>query len=89
MGAVIPAVVAKVFRTTAPSWPGRHDVVVITINYRLGPLGWFRHPAPQHRFLLRTIPATTARWISSQALKWVQTNIASFGGDPDKVTIFW
>ena len=31
--------------TTAGAWRRRHDVVVVTINYRLGPLGWFRHAA--------------------------------------------
>jgi para-nitrobenzyl esterase len=66
---------------------GRHDVVVITINYRLGPLGWFRHPA-----LSTGSPEDDSGNYGTldiiQALKWVQTNIASFGGDPDKVTIF-
>jgi para-nitrobenzyl esterase len=67
----------------------RHDVVVVTINYRLGPFGWFTHPA------LRSVE-TSAEDNSGNygtldqiyALKWVQNNIAAFGGDPGKVTIF-
>ena len=65
----------------------RGEVVVVTINYRLGPYGFLAHPAlsgedPHHSSgnygLLDQIAA----------LKWVQENIAAFGGDPDKVTIF-
>jgi para-nitrobenzyl esterase len=62
------------------------DVVVVTCNYRLGPLGWLAHPA------LRD-PATGfwANWglqDQSAALRWVRANIAAFGGDPGNVTIF-
>lgn len=56
--------------------------VVLSINYRLGPLGYFAHPelpANQANFGLLDMIA---------ALEWVQANIASFGGDPDNVTIF-
>ncbi len=66
-----------------------HDVVVVTVNYRLGSLGWFRHPA-----LLTNVPEGPARsgnWADLDqqlALQWVQKNIATFGGDPGNVTIF-
>lgn len=56
--------------------------VVVSINYRLGPLGYFAHPelpANQANFGLLDMIA---------ALEWVQANIANFGGDPDNVTIF-
>ena len=61
--------------------------VVVTLNYRLGPFGFLAHPAfaaesPQHAAgnygLLDQIAA----------LRWVKRNIARFGGDPSRVTIF-
>jgi para-nitrobenzyl esterase len=67
----------------------RHDVIVVTINYRLGPFGWFAHPALH--------PPGTAPIDASgnygtldaiAALEWVRANIAAFGGDPGNVTIF-
>ena len=61
------------------------NVVVVTINYRLGPLGWFSHPA------LDTGPGAIANFGTLDiiaALGWVQRNIAQFGGDKDNVTIF-
>lgn len=56
-------------------------VVVVTINYRLGPLG-FLH--------LEDVPGSGNAGILDQiaALEWVRDNIAGFGGDPDNVTIF-
>lgn len=67
----------------------RQNVVVVTINYRLGPLGWFRHAA------LRATAADAAEASGNfgtldqiLALQWVQKNIAAFGGDPENVTIF-
>jgi len=63
------------------------DVIVVTINYRLGFLGFLAHPAltaesPNH--------ASGNYGIMDQqfALQWVQRNIIAFGGDPNKVTIF-
>ena len=61
------------------------NVVVVTINYRLGPLGWFSHPA------LDTGPGAIANFGTLDiiaALGWVQRNIAQFGGDKNNVTIF-
>ncbi len=66
-----------------------HDVVVVAINYRLGPFGWFRHAA------LRGGESSAAERSGNfgtldtiRALEWVRENIAAFGGDPDNVTIF-
>lgn len=59
----------------------RRDVVIVSFNYRLGRFGFFAHPAL----------GQGGNWgLMDQiaALKWVQRNIASFGGDPAKVTIF-
>jgi len=66
----------------------RHDVIVVTINYRLGPFGWFTHPSIQdlQDGLDKTSNFGTLDIIS--ALEWVQSNIAFFGGDKNNVTIF-
>ena len=61
------------------------NVVVVTINYRLGPLGWFTHPT------LDSGPGAIANFGTLDiiaALGWVQRNIGLFGGDSDNVTIF-
>ncbi|MFC3078505.1 carboxylesterase/lipase family protein [Phenylobacterium terrae] len=63
----------------------RKDVVLVTINYRLGRAGWFAHPAltkeggPVGNYGLMD---------QVQALKWVKDNISAFGGDPRNVTVF-
>lgn len=66
-----------------------HDLLVVTFNYRLGPFGWFSHPA------LRSADASAednsgnyGLLDSIAALHWVRDNIAAFGGDPNNVTIF-
>ncbi|MGA9868346.1 MAG: carboxylesterase family protein [Acetobacteraceae bacterium] len=64
----------------------RGDVVVVTLNYRLGVLGWLAHPD-----LRDADTGTYANWgLQDQiaALRWVRANIASFGGDPANVTLF-
>ena len=64
----------------------RGDVVVVTINYRLGALGFLR----LHELTGGRIPSTGNEGILDQvaALAWVRENIAAFGGDPENVTIF-
>ena len=64
----------------------RDGVILVSLNYRLGRLGWFAHPAltkegkgPLGNYGLMDQIA---------ALKWVQANIAAFGGDPKNVTVF-
>ena len=66
----------------------KHDVIVVSINYRLGPFGWFTHPSIQdlQSGLDKTSNFGTLDIIA--ALEWVQTNISLFGGDPNNVTIF-
>ena len=73
-----------------PMYDGRrlaqHGVVVVSINYRTGPLGWLAHPA---------LSAESPEGISGnyglldqiEALRWVKRNISSFGGNPSNVTI--
>jgi para-nitrobenzyl esterase len=64
-----------------------HGVILISFNYRLGMLGFLAHPeltaeSPHH--------ASGNYGLLDQlaALKWIQANVAAFGGDPAKVTIF-
>ena len=65
----------------------RKGAVIVTINYRLGIFGFFAHPA---------LSAESGHHASGNyalldqiaALQWVQKNIAAFGGDPGRVTIF-
>lgn len=64
------------------------DVVVVTTNYRLGALGWFTHPAIQGLQDGLDKAANFGTLDIIQALKWVQNNIAQFGGDAGNVTIF-
>ena len=62
-----------------------NGVVLVTINYRLGPFGYLAHPA------LTEEAGTSGNYgLLDQvaALRWVQMNIALFGGDPNNVTIF-
>ncbi len=60
-------------------------VVLVSVNYRLGVFGFFAHP------LLRSegrLSGNFGMQDQMAALKWVQANIANFGGDPKNVTIF-
>jgi len=77
--------------TSTPVHNGEHlarkGVVLVTINYRVGPLGFLAHPelsaeSPHH--------ASGNYGLLDQiaGLQWVKKNIAAFGGDPDRVTIF-
>lgn len=65
----------------------REDVVVVIINYRLGYLGRFAHPALS-RLQANEPLVNYGLFDQIAALKWVQRNISAFGGDPDNVTIF-
>ena len=65
------------------------DVVVVTVQYRLGPFGWFRHPAlhgAEAKAEERSGNYGTLDLI--EALRWVRDNVPAFGGDPGNVTLF-
>jgi para-nitrobenzyl esterase len=64
----------------------RHGVVYVSLNYRLGALGWldFRaYSTPE-----RPLEGNLGLRDQVAALEWVRRNIRSFGGDPDNVTLF-
>tara|TARA_B110000116_G_scaffold180196_1_gene155991 strand:+ start:367 stop:2286 length:1920 start_codon:yes stop_codon:yes gene_type:complete len=65
-----------------------HDVIVVTINYRLGPFGWFNHPSINKLSNKINSSGNYGNLDTIQALEWVQTNIDNFGGDKNNVTIF-
>ncbi len=67
----------------------RSNLVVVTTNYRIGPFGWFTHPA-----LRQGVPGSELDDSGNfgtldliKALEWVRDNIEAFGGDPDRVMI--
>ena len=67
------------------SWMARlGDVVVVTINYRLGVLGWVNFG---EALGLPDVPSNLGLRDQIAALEWVRDNIAAFGGDPARVTI--
>ena len=76
---------------TEPEFDGQEwaakDVVLVTINYRLGIFGFMTYPglseeSPNH------VSGNYGILDQIQSLKWIKTNIAQFGGDPDNVMIF-
>lgn len=66
-----------------PDYLISEDVVVVTINYRLGVFGFLALEDPS-----LGVPGNAGLKDQVMALKWVQKNIRYFGGDPNNVTIF-
>ncbi|WP_234573565.1 carboxylesterase/lipase family protein [Rhodohalobacter sp. 614A] len=65
----------------------KQDVILMTINYRLGRLGHFAFPALSEEHPEEP-KGSYAYMDQIAALEWIQENIEAFGGDPDNVTIF-
>jgi para-nitrobenzyl esterase len=65
-----------------------NGVIIVTTNYRLGPLGSFAHPAVLKVAKADEPVANYALMDAIATLEWVQRNIEQFGGDPNNVTVF-
>lgn len=73
---------------TPGDWLASHsDVVVVTVPYRLGDLGWFAHPALREGNDPLDDSGNFGTTDMIAALRWIHTNIAGFGGDPSNVTV--
>jgi para-nitrobenzyl esterase len=77
------------FYGAARNLAARYGLIMVTVNYRLGVLGWFHHPAlhgadatPEDR------SGNYGTLDQIRALEWVRDNVSAFGGDPGNVTIF-
>ena len=66
----------------------RDGVILVSMNYRLGALGFFAHPALTKAAAPGEPLGNYALMDQIAALKWVQRNIRAFGGDPSNVTLF-
>jgi para-nitrobenzyl esterase len=77
--------------TARPIYDGnalaKKGVVLVSLNYRIGILGWFVHPELSRESEHHSSGNYTAL-DQVAALQWVKNNIAQFGGDPNKVTMF-
>ena len=66
-----------------------HNLIIVSINYRLGFLGWFYHPSfSETSNSLEDRSGNFGTLDQILALKWVEKNIEDFGGDKNNVTIF-
>lgn len=65
----------------------QRGAVVVTINYRLGHLGFFAHPALDREYAKGEVINNFALLDQISALQWVQRNIHAFGGNPHNVTL--
>ncbi|CAH0553724.1 unnamed protein product [Brassicogethes aeneus] len=69
------------FDSNGPHYFMEYDVVIVTVNYRIGPFGFLSTGDT-------IVPGNMGLKDQNMALRWLQKNIQFFGGDPNKVTIF-
>lgn len=72
------------------NYAAEHQIVVVSVNYRLGILGWFRISGAES-ISAYSVEERSGNFGSLDiiyALKWIKANISAFGGSPDNVTIF-
>ena len=65
----------------------RGNLVFVSVNYRLGPFGWFTHPALRQGLSAADDSGNYGTLDLIQALRWIRENIRAFGGDPGTVLI--
>jgi len=65
----------------------KQDVILVTINYRLGLLGFLVHPLLSDENT-EGLSGNYGVYDQIAALKWIKQNISAFGGDPDNITVF-
>ena len=64
-------------------------LVIVSVNYRLGPFGWFTHPGLRKKASSPEEASGNFGTLDTiRALEWIKANISSFGGDPTNVTVF-
>lgn len=96
-GAKLPVMVwiyGGAFAMGSASWPvyqganlAREGVIVVGVNYRLARFGWFAHPALSAEDADGML-ANYGLMDQMAGLRWVRDNVAAFGGDPARVTVF-
>ena len=82
-----PVLSRRSARRSSAEMLAAHGAVVVTFNYRLGPLGFFAHPGLS-RESDRNVSGNDGLLDQIAVRRWVRDNIAAFGGDPSNVTVF-
>ena len=70
-----------------PTWLSAEGNILVTVNYRLGALGYLALTALDAESADKQSSGQYGDLDKVEALRWVQRNIAAFGGDPERVTI--